>query len=118
VLNYLLGYRNLAAFIQKNGERVSQYLLFDCNWDITKGKQNEKENELRSRKKKERFRKREEEKGSFGSPALIREEETAGKERWQAKPITEEESAISPTIKPALSPTFSPTFKPPSPSKQ
>jgi hypothetical protein len=40
VLNYLLGYKKLPVFIQKNGERLSQYMLFDSNWDITKSKQN------------------------------------------------------------------------------
>jgi hypothetical protein len=98
VLNYLQGYKNLSTFIEKNRERVSQYVLFDFNWDITKSKQNEKENELRGRKKKDRFRKKEDEKTGH-IPSQLKEEDDANyqkfrttKEKWQVQPIPKEES--------------------------
>lgn len=51
VLNYLKNYSRLSTFVSSNKLALNKFKLFDIEWDITKNKINQVEDEQRLRRK-------------------------------------------------------------------
>lgn len=51
VLNYLKNYSKLSTFVISNKLTLNKFKLFDIEWDITKNKINQVEDEQRLRRK-------------------------------------------------------------------